>query len=256
MIIDTHCHLDDDKFIEDLDEVIKRAKDVGVKKFIIPGADPTTLNRAIDISQKYEEVYFAVGVHPYDAKNYNREFLQEYISHPKCVAVGECGLDYYRLPKDKAQKEEEKKLQKEIFIDQIKLANEYNKPLIVHIREASFDSLTLLKEYSKSGGVLHCYNASEILLELSEYGFYYGIGGVLTFKNARKLVEVFPKIPFDRVVIETDSPYLTPHPFRGKRNEPKYCTLVAQKIAELLDKDIKEVEDTTTNNAKRLFNLS
>ena len=255
MIIDTHCHLDDDRFLEDLDSVISSAKDDGVKEFIIPGADPNTLNRAIEISQKYDGVYFAVGVHPYDIDSYDREFLKRYIEHPKCVAVGECGLDYYRLPKEQEQKEAIKSRQKEVFIDQIKLANEYKKPLIVHIREANLDSLNILKEYSRYGGVLHCFNASEILLELSDYGFYFGIGGVLTFKNAKKLVEVFPKIPFDRVLIETDTPYLTPHPYRGKRNEPKYCTLVANKMSELLNKDIKEIEDTTTLNAKRLFNL-
>ena len=255
MIIDTHCHLDDERYIEDLEEVINRAKDAGVKEFIIPGADPKSLQRAVEISESYEEVYFAVGVHPYDASNYDREFLKKYIEHPKCVAVGECGLDYFRLPKDDEAKSQEKILQKEVFIDQIKLANEYNKPLIVHIREASFDSLQILKEYSKSGGVLHCFNASEILLELVDYGFYYGIGGVLTFKNAKKLVEVLPKIPLDRIIIETDAPYLTPHPYRGKRNEPSYCTLVVQKIAELLDKTVDEIEDITTNNAKRLFSL-
>ena len=256
MIIDTHCHLDDDRYLDDLDEVINRAKEQGVKEFIIPGADPKSLARAIEISQKYEEVYFAVGVHPYDARNYSKDTLVEFIEHPKCVAVGECGLDYFRLPESEDEKAEEKRLQKEVFIDQIKLANEYNKPLIVHIREANFDSLQILKEYAKSGGVLHCFNASEILLELSEYGFYYGIGGVLTFKNAKKLVEVLPKIPEDRIIIETDAPYLTPHPYRGKRNEPSYCTLVAQKIAELRDRDIKYIEDITTKNAKKLFNLS
>jgi len=255
MIIDTHCHLDDERYIEDLEEVINRAKEAGVKEFIIPGADPKSLQRAVELSESYEEVYFAVGVHPYDASNYDREFLKKYIEHSKCVAVGECGLDYFRLPKDDEAKSQEKILQKEVFIDQIKLANEYNKPLIVHIREASFDSLQILKEYSKSGGVLHCFNASEILLELVDYGFYYGIGGVLTFKNAKKLVEVLPKIPMDRIIIETDAPYLTPHPYRGKRNEPSYCTLVVQKIAELLDKTVDEIEDITTNNAKRLFSL-
>ena len=255
MIIDTHCHLDDERYIEDLEEVINRAKEAGVKEFIIPGADPKSLQRAVEISESYEEVYFAVGVHPYDASNYDREFLKKYIEHTKCVAVGECGLDYFRLPKDDEAKSQEKSLQKEVFIDQIKLANEYNKPLIVHIREASFDSLQILKEHSKSGGVLHCFNASEILLELLDYGFYYGIGGVLTFKNAKKLVEVLPKIPLDRIIIETDAPYLTPHPYRGKRNEPSYCTLVVQKIAELLDKTVDEIEDITTNNAKRLFSL-
>ncbi len=256
MIIDTHCHLDDERYLDDLDEVISRAKESGVKKFIIPGADPKSLDRAIKISQKYSDVYFAVGVHPYDANNYNRDTLIEYIEHPKCVAVGECGLDYFRLPDSEDEKIEEKALQKEVFIDQIELANRYNKPLIVHIREASFDSLEILKKYAKSGGVLHCFNASEILLELSNRGFYYGIGGVLTFKNAKKLVNVLPKIPEDRIIIETDAPYLTPHPYRGKRNEPSYCTLIAQKIAEIRGLDLNYIEDITTNNAMRLFNLS
>ena len=133
MIIDTHCHLDDNRYIDDLDEVLKRAKESGVTKFIIPGADPKSLKRAVTLSEEYREIYFAVGVHPYDAKEYRRELLEEFITHPKCVAVGECGLDYYRLPKDRDEIEEEKRLQKKVFIDQIKLANRFNLPLIVHI---------------------------------------------------------------------------------------------------------------------------
>jgi TatD DNase family protein len=254
MIIDTHCHLDDKRYNKDLDEVLDRAKKEGVEKFIIPGADPKTLKRAIELSDKYSEIYFAVGVHPYDAHNYNREYLKEFISHPKCVAVGECGLDYYRLPKKQEDIDATKRLQKEIFIDQIELANEFNLPLIVHIREASNDSLEILQKYSgDKGGVLHCYNANESLLKLSSRNFYYGIGGVLTFKNAKKLINVYPKIAIDRLLIETDAPYLTPHPYRGKRNEPSFTKLIASKMAELSNIQQNKIEDITTQNALKLF---
>ena len=253
MIIDTHCHLDDSRYKDDLDEVLKRAKESGVEKFIIPAADPATLKRAFVLSQKYDSIYFAVGVHPYDAKAYNREFLERFIKDKKCVAVGECGLDYYRLPKEKDKKEEEKELQKEVFIDQIELSIKYNLPLIVHIREASKDSFDILNSYKdKIRGVLHCYNANPMLLDLSD-NFYYGIGGVLTFKNAKKLVEIYPKIPQNRLLIETDAPYLTPHPYRGKRNEPSYTKIIASKMAELSHLSIEEIEDITTKNAFKLF---
>ncbi|BCD62127.1 TatD DNase family protein [Nitratiruptor sp. YY08-26] len=256
MIIDTHTHLDHKMFYEDVDEVIARAKEAGVVKMVIPGADPADLPRAVELSEKYEEIFFAVGVHPYDMDNYDREYLKKFISHPKCVAVGECGLDYYRLPEDPTAKEENKKKQKEVFIDQITLAKEFDLPLIVHIREASQDAHDLLHAHAgKKGGVLHCYNASPLLLDLKER-FYYGIGGVLTFKNAKKLVEIIPKIPFDRIVLETDAPYLTPHPFRGKRNEPAYTKFVAQKLAEILGKSYEEICDITTKNAMRLFDFA
>ncbi len=254
MIIDTHCHLDDERYREDISEVIERAKVSGIERFIIPGADPKTLNRAIELAENYDEIYFAVGVHPYDAQNYNRDFLEKFVTHPKCVAIGECGLDYFRLPESKDEIEVEKELQKEIFVDQILLAKEFKLPLIVHIRDSSFDSLKLLEEYAgDEGGVLHCYNADESLLKLSDKNFYYGIGGVLTFKNARKLINVYPKIPKERVIIETDAPYLTPHPYRGKRNEPSYCKLVVAKMAELSGEKESEIEVYTTNNAFELF---
>jgi len=254
MIIDTHCHLDDIRYNEDLDLVIEKAMDEGVEKFIIPGADPKTLEHAVEISEKYDPVYFAVGVHPYDAAGYNREYLEPFVSHPKCVAIGECGLDYFRLPESDEDIVREKALQKEIFIDQIKWARALKKPLIVHIRESSADCLELLEKYAgEEGGVLHCYNADESLLKLADRNFYYGIGGVLTFKNARKLINVFPKIPLNRLLIETDAPYLTPHPYRGKRNEPAYCTLVADKMCELSGLERKEMEKLTTENAARLF---
>jgi TatD DNase family protein len=256
MIVDTHCHLDDARYNDDLDEVLENAKRDGVNKFIIPGADPKTLKRAVEICQEYEDVYFAVGVHPYDAQNYKREYLETYINHPKCVAVGECGLDYYRLPQDEKEIEAEKSLQKEVFVDQILMAKDFNKPLIVHIRDSSEDCLNILEEYAgERGGVLHCYNADESLLKLSKKNFYYGIGGVLTFKNARKLVNVYPKIPKERLLIETDAPYLTPHPHRGERNEPLFCTFVAKKMSELSNVSKEQIEDLTTQNSLRLFGI-
>ena len=255
MIVDTHCHLDDMRYKDDLDEVINSAYESGVKKFIIPGADPKSLKRAVDICEKYESCYFGVGVHPYDMDEYDEKFLEEFIAHPKCLAVGECGLDYFRLPDSEDEKIEVKKRQKEVFISQIKLAKRYKKPLIVHIRDASSDSLEILKEYASKdyGGVLHCYNASPILLELVEKNFYFGIGGVLTFKNAKKLVEIVPKIPLERIIVETDAPYLTPHPFRGQRNEPKYTTLVLEKLADILNINQSVLENKIYENSLRLF---
>ncbi len=255
MIIDTHTHLDDKRYFEDLDDVIKRANEGGVRGFLIPGADIKDLPRAKKIAYKYPNIYFAAGVHPYNIDEYDEQILREFLKDERCIAVGECGLDYFRLPDDKTDKEENKNRQKEIFAKQIKLAIEVNKPLIVHIRDANEDSKNVLikNNAERVGGVLHCYNASRHLLDLSERGFYFGIGGVLTFKNAKKLVEILPDIPRDKIIIETDSPYLTPHPHRGERNEPFYTTFVAKKIAEILNMSESEVEELTTNNAKRLF---
>jgi len=255
MIIDTHCHLNDKRFEKDLDEVIERAFDADVKGMIIPGADPAELPRAIEIAEKYDNIYFAVGVHPYDKEDFNLAFLEEHITHPKCIAVGECGLDYYRLPDDAEEKEADKAAQKAIFREQIALAKKYGKPLIIHIRDASQDSLDILIEENarEVGGVLHCYNASPILLELDRHGFYYGIGGVITFKNAKKLVEILPKIPKEKLLIETDAPYLTPHPHRGERNEPFYTTFVAEKMAEILQIKRTELEEIVLSNTQKLF---
>ncbi len=211
--------------------------------------------QAVKLAEKYDEVFFAVGIHPYDIDKFDEVIMEKYVNHPKCIAIGECGLDYFRLPEDEIEKQENIKKQKEVFIAQIEFAKKVKKPLIVHIREASNDSKQILIDYNAKevGGVLHCYNASEHLLPLSEHNFYFGIGGVLTFKNAKKLVEILPKIPKDKLLIETDAPYLTPHPHRGERNEPYYTVFVAQKMAELLQFDEDEIQKLTTNNAKRLF---
>jgi len=254
--IDTHVHLDDERYSDDIDSVIERAKEAGIHRFIIPGASPETLPRAIRLAEQYDEVYFAVGVHPYDAAGYDRSVLEQSVGHAKCVAVGECGLDYYRLPKDSKEVEAEKLLQQEVFIDQIALAKAHQKPLIVHIREASRDAQSLLEKYAGSkGGVLHCYNADQALLKLSERNFYYGIGGVLTFKNAKKLLDAYPRIPQEKLLIETDGPYLTPHPHRGERNEPAYCALIADKMATLSNMDREKMLQITAQNCKRVFGI-
>ena len=254
MIIDTHCHLDDTRYDDDIQSVIKNALDNKVDKIIIPGADINDLPKAAKIANSNSNIYFAAGVHPYEIDGYDESVIRKFAKDPKCVAIGECGLDYFRLPDDNV--DEYKSKQKDIFISQIKLAIELNLPLIIHIRDANEDSLKILKEYEDKlvGGVLHCFNASPILLELSSK-FYYGIGGVLTFKNAKKLVEILPKIPLNRLLIETDAPYLTPEPHRGKRNEPAFTTFVADKMSDILGMSRDKIEGLTTQNAIRLFRI-
>ena len=260
MIIDTHCHLYDDSFNDDLDFVIKRAKESGINKIIIPGADIKTLKKARDIAYAYDDVFFAVGVHPYHADEFDINYLKDFLDDRKCVAVGECGLDYFKI-KEHFNSDEEvlanKNLQKEIFLDQINLAIQFKKPLIIHARDANEDIYNILKEHSKKlfGAVLHCYNASKLLLTLKDEGFYFGIGGVLTFKNAKNLVEILDQIPLSNIVIETDAPYLAPTPNRGKRNEPAFTTFVAQKMAEILNLEVSKIEEITTKNAEKLFKI-
>lgn len=240
-----------------MDSLILSSLNGGISNIIVPAADINDLLKAVALAEKYPFIYFSVGVHPYHIDEYCENTLESYIQHPKCVAVGECGLDYYRLPEDDGEKEENIKLQKEVFISQINLAKKYKKPLIIHIRDASNDSKQILLENNAGdvGGVLHCFNADEQLLSLAKENFYFGIGGVVTFKNAKKLVNVLPKIPLDKLVLETDAPYLTPEPFRGRRNEPLYTKYVALKVAEILDMSVEDVEELTTSNAQELFGI-
>jgi len=257
MIIDTHIHLDDERYFEDFDAMMERAYDAGVEAFIIPGAHPSTLQRAVEICEQYENVYFAVGVHPYDKEGIDSIDFDLYASHKKCVAIGECGLDYFRLEGSEEEKQIEKKAQDDVFRRQIRLAKRFKKPLIVHIRDASHDAKTVLLEEGAGeiGGVLHCYNADDELLSLANEGFYFGIGGVVTFQNAKKLINILPRIPLEKLLIETDGPYLTPHPHRGSRNESAYTLYIADKMGELLGKNSTEISTLTTVNAKKLFAL-
>ncbi|KAA6226425.1 MULTISPECIES: TatD family hydrolase [unclassified Campylobacter] len=251
-IIDTHCHLDSESFYDDLDEMLFHAFNNGIEKIIIPGADIKDLARARELAMKYKQIYYAAGVHPYEVDGFDEEILREHLSNEKCVAVGECGLDYYRL---KAGDELEKNLQKKIFKAQLELACEFEKPVIIHCREANEDIYGMLIAYVSrlKGGVLHCFNASKHLLQLANNGFYFGIGGVLTFKNAKNLLEILPLIPRDKLLIETDAPYLSPEPFRGKRNEPILTHFVAQKMSEILKLSKEEVLKLCFANSNNLF---
>ncbi|QKG28956.1 TatD family hydrolase [Campylobacter sp. RM16187] len=256
MIIDTHCHLDDNRYDEDLDMVMQNAYSGGIGGVLIPGADIKDLPKAARIANAYKNVFFAVGVHPYHIDDFDENELRKFAKNSKCIAVGECGLDYFRLPKDESEKLAEKESQKRVFKAQLDLAVELNLPVILHIRDSNEDCYNILKEYASrlKGAVLHCYNASPLLLDLSKFGkFYFGIGGVLTFKNAKNLVEILPKIPRDKLLIETDGPYLSPEPYRGRRNEPFYTQFVAQRMSEILDLEKEEIIRITTQNAKMLF---
>lgn len=261
-LCDTHCHLDDLRYQEDFDSVLQRAKEKGIVRFIIPAAHPDDLMRARELAHRYEEIFFASGLHPNYAHLYNEKFITSFLDDEKCVAIGECGLDYYRLEEGLKESkcndiQELKALQKEVFIAQIHLAIQSQKPLIVHIRDASCDSLEILQTYASKlkGGVLHCFNADFQLLSLAQNGFYYGIGGVLTFKNARRLLEVLPKIPLESLLLETDAPYLTPHPHRGERNEPAYIPLVLDKMSEILGITQEALASQINQNTQKLFGI-
>ena len=247
MIIDTHIHLDDERFVDDFSEVIKKANDNDVHKFIIPGTCEKYINRAKELSNN-KNIYYAVGIHPNYASSYVDDYFDKHIDENNFIAIGECGLDYFHT-----QDEEKKQKQKEVFIKHIKKANELDVPLIVHIRDSSEDAKDILMQYSKSGGVLHCFNGDDCLIELKDIGFYFGIGGVITFKNAQNLRDAFLKLPKDRIILETDAPYLAPMPNRGKRNESSNLIYIVKEVSKLLNMSYEETVDITLNNSKRLF---
>lgn len=252
MIIDTHAHIDFDEYAEKFDYMLNEAKVNHVEKIIIPAVEPTTFERILKIAEKYENIYCAMGIHPSEAKTYSDEVEQTIIKNcasKKVIAIGECGLDYYW---DKSFVD----LQKDVFKRQIKLANDLEKTLIVHDREAHLDSITLLKEnVSKNTPVvMHCFSGSyEFGLECIKEGYFLAFGGVSTFKNAKKVHEIIEKMPLEYMLLETDSPYLTPEPFRGQENQPAYLKYVVEKIAKLRNISTDEVEEITTQNAKRAF---
>ncbi|RCW63063.1 TatD family hydrolase [Saliterribacillus persicus] len=255
MLFDTHVHLNVSHFKDDQQEVMKRAEEAGVKYMVVVGFDHETIPKAIKLAEDNENIYAAVGWHPVDAVDFmNKElqWLEELAEHPKVVALGEMGLDYHwdKSPKD---------IQKDVFKQQIQLAKKVKLPIIIHNREATEDIIEVLEQENAAevGGIMHCYNDSvEYVDACLAMNFYISLGGPVTFKNATLPKEVAKYVPLDRLLIETDCPFLAPHPYRGKRNEPAYVSLVAEKIAELRELDVKKVEEETTKNACRFFGIN
>lgn len=254
MIFDTHAHYDDEQFDIDREELLLSMKDNGIGNVVNVGANLEGSQRSLDLAQKYDFVYAAVGVHPSDCAELNNEGIEKIramSSFPKCVAIGEIGLDYY-------WPEPDHELQKKWFIRQIALAREVGLPIIVHSRDAAADTLEILKseKAGELGGVVHCFSYSkEVALECVQMGFYIGVGGVLTFKNGRKMKEVVEEIPMDRIILETDSPYLSPEPNRGKRNSSLNLPYVVSAMAQIKGISEEEVIRITEENARKMYRL-
>ncbi len=254
MLIDSHAHLDDRRFDKDRDEIIKSLEEAGVELVINPGADVSSSIKAVALAEKYPNIYAAVGVHPHDAKTMDENtigLLRSFTKREKVVAIGEIGLDYHydNSPRD---------VQRKRFREQLALAKEVGLPVIIHSRDAAKDTYDILEEAQDGSlkGVMHCYSGSiEMAMEYIKLGFYISLAGPVTFKNARVAKEVAKAVPIDRLLIETDAPYLTPEPYRGKRNEPVYVRYVAGTIAELRGMTFEEVAKKTAENTKRLFNI-
>lgn len=251
MYIDVHCHLDSD-YYENIDEIIHNAIDNNVTKLIYNGSNSKTNKEVIDLINKYECVYGAIGFHPTELDEITEEdyiFLENNIKNKKIVAIGEIGLDYHYENTDKEK-------QKYHFIRQLKLALKYNLPVIIHSRDSIQDTYNILREYSINRGVLHCFSGSlEMAREFIKIGFFISVGGIITFKNAKNIVEVIRNIDLSYVLLETDCPYLTPEPYRKNKNEPMYIPIIANKVAEIKKVDINEVRDITTGNALGLFDF-
>lgn len=251
-IFETHAHYDDEQFDKDRDRLLTTLYENGIDKIVNISYDRKSILKTIDLACKYDFIYGVIGYHPCDVGDIGEKEmleLKELSSGNKVVAIGEIGLDYY-------WKEVDRSVQKKFFKRQVKLAIELGLPIVVHSREAASDTLSVLQEYGNVGGVIHCFSYSvEMAREFVKLGYYIGIGGVSTFKNAKHIKEVIKEIPLDRLVIETDSPYLAPMPFRGRRNTSAYLIYVAKAIAELKEIELKEVITTTYNNAKRMYNI-
>lgn len=251
MLFDSHAHIDDEKFDDDRLAVIARAKENGVGHFINVGADMDSSLRSIKLAEEHEEIYAVVGVHPHEAQKVLKadyDQIAEWTRHPRVVGVGEIGLDYYY---DLSPRE----LQKEVFIRQLDVARQMHMPVSIHNRDAHGDTMEILKREGKGiVGVVHCFSGSmEMAKELIKMGWYLGVDGPVTFKNAAKLPEIMTEIPLERLLIETDSPYLTPVPYRGKRNEPAYVRFVAEHVAALRNIEFETFAKATTQNVCDLF---
>ena len=253
MLFDTHAHMDDRRFDADRDAVLQGLADRGVTLVMNPGCSLESSRNAIALAEKYPFVYAAVGSHPDVADEVNEEVLEEYRKlcklHHKVKAIGEIGIDYHYedIPRD---------LQLKAFRMQMELARETKLPAIVHEREAHEDGMAVVREFPDVTGVFHCYSGSaEMAKQLVDKGWYIGFTGVLTFKNARKAIETAASIPIDRIVLETDCPYMAPEPFRGKRNDPGMLFRMAEKLAEVRGLSVEEIHAITTENGKRLYRI-
>lgn len=255
MLFDSHAHLDDKRFNNDRARVIERAKENNIGLIVNPGSSFETSNEAIKLSQQYDMIYAAVGVHPHNAKSMDDQMLkliENMAKKDKVVAIGEIGLDFHydNSPRD---------IQKKWFRAQVKLAKKLGLPIIIHDRDAHMDVMEILKDEDafENGVLLHCFSGSaELARQYVELGAYISLAGPVTFKNARKPKEVAKEVPLDRLMIETDAPYLTPEPHRGKRNESSYVQYVCQEIADLKDLSFETVAKATKENAKRYFGIS
>lgn len=255
MIFDTHCHLNSDELLERLEEVLENAKKVGVDKYLVVGWDKKSSFKAVELAHQYEGIYAAIGFHPTDIDGVSEaDYLETMalVNDPKVVAIGEIGLDYHWV-KDPVQREK----QKEWFIKQIDFANEHKKPISIHNREAFEDCLNILKEHKPLySGVMHCYSGSvELLKDVLGLGLYIGLDGPLTFTNAKTPKEVCEEVPLDRLLVETDSPYLSPHPLRGTVNEPKNIALVVDEITRIKGLSKKHILDVIYQNSCNLFKV-
>ena len=252
MYFDTHAHYDSGAFNADRFEILGSMPDARVGLIVNPGCDLESSKTAIGLAERFNFVYAAVGWHPEDMDKLTDKAyaeLERLAEHPKCLAIGEIGLDYYWDDTHKAE-------QKELFKRQIELAIRLNKPVIVHDREAHGDSLEIIRDYSELRGVFHCFSGSvEMAAELLKRGWYLGFDGPITYKNARKAIEVLEFCPLDKIVVETDSPYLTPVPNRGKRNDSRQLEFVVNKVAEIKGINVDEVENITFENGKKLFGI-
>lgn len=252
MLFDTHAHLLDERFDEDREELIGRLPLEGVEYVVEASSDLADSVRAAALAKEHRMIYSAVGVHPHSAGEWDQKIavaLRSLAKEEKVVAIGEIGLDYHY---DFSPRETQKKA----FEQQVELALEVNLPIVVHSREATADTLEILRKFPQVRGELHCFSGSaETARELVKMGFYIAFGGALTFKNARKTLEAAQAVPMERLLIETDCPYMTPVPFRGKRNEPAYVRYVAQRLAEVKNVDEAEIARVTMKNAKRFFDI-
>ncbi|HKR81296.1 MAG TPA: TatD family hydrolase [Nitrospira sp.] len=256
MLIDTHTHLDDTRYDGDRNETIERARKAGVGAFLTIGCDLATSRSAVTLADQHADVYASVGVHPHEVKHIGDGWydeLRRLARHEKVVAYGEIGLDYHynhSSPQEQRQR----------FREQVQLARELRLPVIIHTREAQQDTIAILKEEmaSEVGGVFHCFSGDAWLAkDALDLGFYLSFSGILTFQNATMLREIARQTPLDRVLIETDCPYLTPVPHRGKRNEPAFVSHVARQLAEIHSElSLEKIEEATTDNARRLFRLA